>query len=126
MTGWAVLTVSPDADGATIHWREDAGFRAAGNLLDWPNRVAGRRVFGKLVDRLLDDTPRLTPVPGAHGIDVERLARTPDRQRCDRSPGSPGHHPVPERVHALHVARRRGEEDLVGAGELCPSRCRAR
>jgi hypothetical protein len=56
VTGWAVLTVSADDDGATIRWQEDAGFRAAGNLLNWPNRLAGRRVFGKLVDGLLDDT----------------------------------------------------------------------
>jgi hypothetical protein len=54
ITGWAELTVSPDGDGATVLWREDAGFRAAGNLLNWPNRIAGRRMFAKLVDGLLD------------------------------------------------------------------------
>lgn len=53
--GWAVLTVSPDENGTTVLWQEDAGFRAAGSLLNWPNRIAGRHLFTKLVDGLLDD-----------------------------------------------------------------------
>lgn len=57
VTGWAELTVSPHGDGAAITWQEDASFRVVGRLLDWPNRVAGRRVFGKLVDGLLHDSP---------------------------------------------------------------------
>lgn len=53
VTGWAVLTVTPTAEGSTIHWLEDAHVRAVGPLLDLPNRVAGRIVFGRLVDGLL-------------------------------------------------------------------------
>ena len=53
--GWAVLTISPTAAGSTVAWREDASIRLAGPLLDLPNRIVGKRVFGRLVDGLLDD-----------------------------------------------------------------------
>lgn len=70
VTGWAVLTVTPagldqqsrpaagltppaDKRGATIRWVEEAQFRAAGPLLNWPNALAGKYVFGRLVDGLL-------------------------------------------------------------------------
>lgn len=55
ITGWAELTVTPDGSGSVIDWHEEAGVRGTGHLLDWPNRVAGRRIFSKLVDGLLDD-----------------------------------------------------------------------
>ncbi len=54
VTGWAVLTVMPQGRvGSTISWREDAGFRAVGGLLNWPTRIGGRLVFGRVIDRLL-------------------------------------------------------------------------
>lgn len=53
ITGWAVLTVVASGAGSTISWREAAGVRLAGPLLNWPNRVAGKIVFARLVDGLL-------------------------------------------------------------------------
>lgn len=61
VTGWAVLTVTPDNrglrssanGGVTIRWVEDAHFRAAGPFLNWPNALAGKLVFGRLVTGLL-------------------------------------------------------------------------
>jgi len=72
VTGWAALTVTPqeatkagqstgrskatsDTGGATIRWVEQAQFRVAGPLLNWPNAVAGKYVFGRLVDGLLGE-----------------------------------------------------------------------
>jgi hypothetical protein len=57
VTGWARLTVTPAQDGSVVDWVEDAKFRLAGPLLNLPKRVAGRRVFGRLVDGLLSDDP---------------------------------------------------------------------
>lgn len=78
VTGWAVLTVTPaltgkwgavnkprppadvgshDQPGAVVRWREAAQFRAAGPLLNWPNALAGRYVFGRLMDGLLSAQP---------------------------------------------------------------------
>ncbi len=73
VTGWAVLTVTPDGSGstprktdggpancdggATIRWVEEAQFRAAGPLLNWPNSLAGKYVFGRLVHGLLAPEP---------------------------------------------------------------------
>jgi hypothetical protein len=53
--GWAELTVATAPGGALVHWHEEARFRAAGRLLDWPNRVIGEIAFGRLVDGLLAD-----------------------------------------------------------------------
>lgn len=55
VVGWAVLTVTPDGPGAVVTWREEANFRLAGPLLNWPNEIVGRAVFSRLVDGLLDD-----------------------------------------------------------------------
>jgi hypothetical protein len=55
MLGWAELTVSSDGSGARAEWREDIAVRGTGRVLDGPNRVAGRYVFGRVVDRLLRD-----------------------------------------------------------------------
>ena len=57
IVGWAVLTITPDpvTGGATVSWREEADVRRAGPLLAWPNAVAGRKVFTRLVDALLAD-----------------------------------------------------------------------
>ncbi len=55
VVGWAVLTVAPEGSGALITWREEANFRRAGPFLNWPNAMAGKAVFGKLVDGLLAD-----------------------------------------------------------------------
>ncbi len=73
VSGWAVLTVTPNEfapitdddrgfgsssnDRATIRWVEDAHFRAAGPLLNWPNALAGKYVFGRLVTGLLSAEP---------------------------------------------------------------------
>jgi len=74
VTGWAVLTVTPDESGssprqgndggsakrkggASIRWVEEAQFRAAGPLLNWPNSLAGKYVFGRLVNGLLASEP---------------------------------------------------------------------
>jgi hypothetical protein len=53
VTGWAILTVTKSEEGSMVHWEEEARFRYGGPLLDLPNRVAGRRIFGRLVDGLL-------------------------------------------------------------------------
>ena len=55
VTGWAVLTITPDGDGrdhALARGRRLPGRRQPAQLA---NRVAGRRIFGRLVDGLLDD-----------------------------------------------------------------------
>lgn len=56
VTGWAQLTVSATPKGALVHWHEQARFRAAGRLLDWPNRIVGGLAFGRLVDGLLAES----------------------------------------------------------------------
>jgi carbon monoxide dehydrogenase subunit G len=53
--GGAILTVTKTDEGSLINWLEDASFRWVGRLLDLPNRIGGRRVFGSLVDGLLSD-----------------------------------------------------------------------
>ncbi len=55
VVGSAQLTVAAAPDGALVNWHEEARFRAAGRLLDWPNRFIGEIVFGRLVDGLLAD-----------------------------------------------------------------------
>lgn len=54
VTGWAVLTVTPTTTGCSISWKEDAAVRFTGPLLAWPTRLVAARVFGRLVDTLLD------------------------------------------------------------------------
>jgi hypothetical protein len=54
VTGWAVLTVTPTTAGCSISWREDAAVRFTGALLSWPTRILAARVFGRLVDKLLE------------------------------------------------------------------------
>ncbi len=53
VTGWAQLTVASAPVGALVHWHEEAQLRAVGHLLDWPNALVGRLVFGRLVEGLL-------------------------------------------------------------------------
>ena len=53
ITGWAVLEVAKSGSGSVINWREEASVRLAGPLLNGPNRLVGKRVFGRLVDGLL-------------------------------------------------------------------------
>jgi hypothetical protein len=54
VTGWAVLTVSPTATGCSITWKEDAAVRFTGALLGRPTKILATRVFGHLVDKLLE------------------------------------------------------------------------
>ncbi len=53
--GWAVLTVTPTADGCTVSWQEAVRYRLLGELFAIPNRIVGRTIFGRLVDGLLAD-----------------------------------------------------------------------
>ena len=53
ITGWAELTVTPTPTGSRVRWDEDATIRHTGKVLDVPSRSASRRIFGRLVDRLL-------------------------------------------------------------------------
>ncbi len=55
VVGWAVLTVRPEGSGSVVTWHERANFRLAGPFLNWPNALAGKAVFAKLVDGLLAD-----------------------------------------------------------------------
>jgi hypothetical protein len=57
LQGWTVLTVTPSLEGCVVHWQEEARLRAVGGLLAWPNRVAGQRLFARLLDGLLSDPP---------------------------------------------------------------------
>ncbi len=58
VTGWAVLTVTPDDSGAVVHWYEEARFAFTGPFLNWPTAVVGRKVFSRLLDGLFDEEPR--------------------------------------------------------------------
>lgn len=51
--GWAVITVTPTAEGASVSWVEDAHLRLVGPLLNWPTRLVARLTFGRLIDGLL-------------------------------------------------------------------------
>jgi hypothetical protein len=53
--GWTVITVTPSQEGSVVHWQEDASIKYLGPLASWPNRLAGRRLFGRLLDGLLRD-----------------------------------------------------------------------
>jgi hypothetical protein len=53
--GSTVITVTPSREGSVVHWQEDATIRLLGPVASWPNRVAGRRIFGRVLDGLLTD-----------------------------------------------------------------------
>jgi hypothetical protein len=53
--GSTVITVTPSREGSVVHWQEDATIRLLGPVASWPNRVAGRRIFARVVDGLLTD-----------------------------------------------------------------------
>jgi hypothetical protein len=55
VVGSAVLTVTASREGSVVHWQEDARLRPVGRLLAWPTRAVGARVFGRLLDGLLND-----------------------------------------------------------------------
>jgi hypothetical protein len=57
VTGWAVLKVTPTPTGCSITWKEDAAVRFTGALLSWPTRLLAGKVFGRLVDQLLQERP---------------------------------------------------------------------
>jgi hypothetical protein len=57
VTGWAVLTVTPTPTGCSITWKEDAAVRYTGGLLSWPTKVLAAKVFGRLVDQLIQEGP---------------------------------------------------------------------
>lgn len=53
ITGWAELTVAPTPTGSRVRWDEAASIRHTGKVVDLPGRWASKRIFGRLVDRLL-------------------------------------------------------------------------
>jgi hypothetical protein len=57
LLGSTVITVTPSREGSVAHWQEDATIRFLGPLAEWPNRLAGRLIFGRLLDGLLRDAP---------------------------------------------------------------------
>lgn len=57
VTGWAEIDVLPDQDGglgSLVRWREDLRVRGVPRALDRAAALAGRFVFGRLVDSLLE------------------------------------------------------------------------
>lgn len=70
--GWAEIEVRPAADtGSEVHWREELRLFGFPRLLDPLVAVAGRRLFGRAVDRLL--------APGPAGTGGGRGAARGDR-----------------------------------------------
>jgi hypothetical protein len=55
MHGWAELTVEPLPTGARVTWREDIALARAPRFLDGPTLASSRRMFGRLLRRLLPD-----------------------------------------------------------------------
>jgi hypothetical protein len=53
LLGSTVITVTPSREGSVVHWQEHATVRYLGGLAAWPTQLAGRRVFGRLLDSLL-------------------------------------------------------------------------
>jgi hypothetical protein len=53
--GSTVITVTPSPEGSVVHWQEEANVRLLGPLASWPTQFAGRRIFGRVVDRILSD-----------------------------------------------------------------------
>jgi hypothetical protein len=59
LLGSTVITVTPSREGSVVHWQEQATIRVLGPLASWPVQLAGRRVFGRLVDGLLSGPPAI-------------------------------------------------------------------
>jgi hypothetical protein len=57
IAGSTLITVTPAREGSVVHWQEDATIRYLGPLTAWPTQLAGRRVFGRLLDGLLSGPP---------------------------------------------------------------------
>jgi hypothetical protein len=53
--GWTLITVRPSREGSVVHWQEEASVRFLGPLVAWPNRLAGRQLFGRMLDGVLSD-----------------------------------------------------------------------
>jgi hypothetical protein len=53
LAGWAELTVEPRPSGARVTWREEAVPTRFGRRLGRLSDVAGRRVFGRVLRRLV-------------------------------------------------------------------------
>ncbi len=53
IAGWAELTVTPTSEGSLVRWEETASIRGTGKILNLPTALASRRLFGRLLDRLL-------------------------------------------------------------------------
>jgi polyketide cyclase/dehydrase/lipid transport protein len=53
VVGWAVLTVTPTADGATVRWHEEARLRGTGGPVAAVVNHVVRSGFGRLLDGLL-------------------------------------------------------------------------
>jgi hypothetical protein len=57
IVGSTLITVTASREGSLVHWQEDATIRLLGPVASWPNRIAGRRIFGRVLDGLLTDRP---------------------------------------------------------------------
>jgi hypothetical protein len=55
VVGSTLITVTPSSEGSVAHWQEDASVRLVGRLAAWPTQLAGRRLFGRLLDGILSD-----------------------------------------------------------------------
>ncbi len=51
--GWAELTIEPVVSGSRVTWREDIHVRGVPRLFDSVTRLAGRRLFARVVDGLM-------------------------------------------------------------------------
>jgi hypothetical protein len=51
--GSTLITVTPSSEGSVVHWQEEASVRFLGPLASWPTQFAGRRIFGRLLERIL-------------------------------------------------------------------------
>ena len=51
--GWAELVVTPQPTGSVLLWREVAEVTRLGRIGNAPGRIAGRLLFGRLIDALL-------------------------------------------------------------------------
>lgn len=53
VTGWAEIAVGPDGAGSYVRWEEDLRVRLVPRVFDGLTRLAGQRVFGRVVETLL-------------------------------------------------------------------------
>jgi hypothetical protein len=53
VTGWAEIVVEPLGTGSRATWREDLHVRGLPRFLDGVTRAVSRRLFSRVVDRLL-------------------------------------------------------------------------